>query len=145
VFLAQQGGELEDGGDHVAGRDDAQLGLGLKAPARKGEQQVTGEREQQRVQRNARGEYEVLVRCADPGREPREADRHHQRARAVSRPPPPREQPRPDERPADQQPNQRRHPAVVGVVALEHKHEERQPRGEPRAGKCDQRQPQRGQ
>jgi hypothetical protein len=31
------------------------------------------------------------------------------------------------------------------VVAIQDEHEERQPRGEPRAGKCGQRQPQSGQ
>jgi hypothetical protein len=106
---------------------------------------MTGEREQQRVERNARREHEVLVRRAHPCGEPGEPDRDHERARAVARSSPPREHPRPDERPADQQPDGRRHHAVVGVVAVEHEREDRQPRGEPRASKGDQRQAQRGQ
>ena len=45
-----------------------------------------------------------------PAREPREPDRGHQRAGAVARPPPPREQAGPDERPPDEQAERRDQP-----------------------------------
>ena len=95
----------------VAGADEQPLGARLQPAGRERQHEMAGDHREQRVERDADRVEQVVVGGAQPDGEPGEAGRGHQRAGAVGRPPPPREQPGADERPADEQPERRGHPA----------------------------------
>jgi hypothetical protein len=86
---------------------------------------------EQRVERDPDREQEVVVGRAQAGGEPGEAGGHHQRARAVGRSPPPREQARADERPAHDQAERRRQAGIVYVVAVQRDRDDDEPADEP--------------
>ena len=72
-------------------------------------------------------------------REPGEADGGHQRAGAVGRPPPPREQPGADERPADEQLDHRdQGPVVLVVAGVKRQRDAAQPEGDAGDGQRQQ-------
>jgi hypothetical protein len=125
--LEQQRRELQDRRHEIAAGDGPARGAPLEAAARECEQQVRGDRGEQRVQRDPDREQHLGVRGAERLREPGEAERGHQDARAVQRAPPPGEQSRGDERPTDQQVDGRDEPAVVLVVGPQVEAEAEQP------------------
>ena len=102
-----------------AADDHQALGARLQAPRRERDQQVAEDRGEQRVERDPDREQHVVVRRRQAAAEPGEAGRGHQQPRAVARPSPPREQAGADERPADQQAEPGREPAIVDVPAGE--------------------------
>ena len=93
---------------------------------------MDGEGREEGVQRDANRVGEVVIRIAQTRREPGKADRGHEHAGPVARPTPPGEEPSPDERPADEQPEHRREAAVVRVVARGYDCEVGEPGGKPR-------------
>jgi hypothetical protein len=139
VLLEQQRRGLEDRGEQVEPDDGRSLGAAAQPPRRERQQEVAGDRGEQRVERDAGRVQGVVVGRPQAAGEPREADRRHQRAGPVRRPPPPREQPGEDERPPDQQRERGLEPAVVDVVAARDHRGDGDPAAQPGGRERDDR------
>ena len=118
-LLEQQRRHLEHGHGEVGRGDHRALGTRVQPSGGEGEQQVTEDRREQPVEQLPDRVQHVAVRGREAGPEPREAGRGHQQPGAIAGPPPPREQARADERPADEQAEAGDEPAVVDVAARE--------------------------